>query len=396
MVKMLEFRASWRLTVQKLLGMLVRVLGVIVFSVAGMLKSVAVWLGISSPRPVSGPVICIAAGARGWKNIEFQEISQSAREYAGDGRVIELVVQSKRTYLGQVWSALVESEVTHYFFDPRTGSQNFLGSFFEPVVLAIMFAFRGVTPIGYCTDISERRPRLQVAFVTARTGACVCFMDAVAVRRIFPHERIVGPSIMPFSLETFERLSVLRNSSSSRPKKLVSFVGSLYEPRTTTLSQIRSALEKNDISLDLPTRKMGEPRGSDDSYWESLSGSEIQVTTTSQIRDAFKDMAEVNQLVYRATEALVSGAALVIEEVPGMTTFFQDRVHLYSFSTPQEAASIVQELLEDRKKLATVKLAGQQKIEEIIRGQVFWRSVDAALGESVIQKSQSAEGASLL
>ena len=97
MVKMLEFRASWRLTVQKLLGMLVRVLGVIVFSVAGMLKSVAVWLGISSPRPVSGPVICIAAGARGWKNIEFQEISQSAREYAGDGRVIELVVQSKRT-----------------------------------------------------------------------------------------------------------------------------------------------------------------------------------------------------------------------------------------------------------------------------------------------------------
>ena len=194
---MLEFRASWRLSVQKLLGMLVRVLGVIVFSLAGMLRSVAVWMGISIPRPMSGPVICIAAGARGWASIEFQEISQSAREYAGDGRVIELVVQSQETYLGQVWRALVDSEVTHYFFDPRTGSQNFLGSVFQSLVIAIMFAFRGVTPIGYCTDISERQPRLQVAFVTARSGACVCFMDAVAIRQIFPHERIVGPSIMP-------------------------------------------------------------------------------------------------------------------------------------------------------------------------------------------------------
>ena len=392
---MREFRVSFRLTVQKLLGMLVRVLGVIVFSVAGTLKSVAVRLGISVPRPMSGPVICIAAGARGWKNIEFQEISQSAREYAGDGRVIELVVQSQRTYLGQVWRALVDSEVTHYFFDPRTGSQNFLGSFFESLVFAIMFAFRGVTPIGYCTDISERRPRLQVAFLTASTGACVCFMDAVVLRRIFPHQRVVGPSIMPFSVKTFERLSKLRNATSSQPKKLVSFVGSLYEPRTTTLSQIRSALEKNGITFDLSKRKMGEPRGSEDSYWESLSASEIQVTTTSQTLDTVKDMAEVNQLVYRATEALVCGAALVIEEVEGMSAFFQDRVELYSFSTPREAASIVKELLEDGSKLAAVKLAGHQKIEEIIRGEMFWKSVDGVLGEFPIRRNLSGEGISL-
>ena len=392
---MREVRISYQHTSQKLLAILVRVLGVIIFGVVGALKSMAKWLGNSSPRPMSGTLICIAAGVRGWESIEFQEISQSAREYAGDGGVIELVVQSPRTYLGQLWRALGGSEVTHYFFDPRTGSQDILGSFFQTLVIGIMFAFRGVTPIGYCTDISERQWRLQVAFVTALKGVCVCFMDAVALRRIFPHQRVVGPSIMPFSVKTFERLSKLRNSTSSQPKKLVSFVGSLYEPRTTKLFQIRNALEKNGIAFDVSTRKMGEQKGPEDSYWESLSGSEIQVTTTSQLRHRGADMSEVNQLVYRATEALVCGAALVIEEVEGMSAFFQDRVELYSFSTPGEAASIVKELLEDGSKLAAVKLAGHQKIEEIIRGEMFWKSVDGALGEFSIRRSLSGEGISL-
>jgi len=372
---------------QQSLGILVRVLGVIIFGTVGMLKIMAMSLGISNTRPIPGTLICIAAGVRGWESIEFQEISQSAREYAGEGRVIELVVRSQRTYLGQVWRTLVSSEVTHYFFDPRTGSQNFLGSFFQSLVIGTMLAFRGVTPIGYCTDVSERQWRLQIAFVTARKGVCVCFMDAVALARMFPHRRVIGPSIMPFSLKTFERVSALRHDYSSRPKKLVSFVGSLYEPRTTTLAQIRNALEKDGISFDVSTRKMGEPKGPEDSYWESLSGSEIQVTTTSQLRHRGADMSEVNQLVYRATEALVCGAALVIEEVEGMSAHFQDGVHLYSFSTPEGAVAIVKKLLADSSKLAAVKVAGQQKIEEIIRGQVFWKTIDAVLGQLSVQKS---------
>ena len=372
---------------QNSLGMLVRVLGVIIFGAVGMLKTMAVSLGLLKTRPIPGTLICIAAGVRGWESIEFQEISQSAREYAGGGRVIELAVRSQRTYLSQVWRALVDSEVTHYFFDPRTGSQNFFGSFFQTLVVGTMLALRGVTPIGYCTDVSERQWRLQLAFVTARKGVCVCFMDASALSRMFPHRRVIGPSIMPFSLKTFERVSALRHDSRSQPKKLVSFVGSLYEPKTTTLAQIRNALEKDGISFDVSTRKMGEPKGPEDSYWESLSGSEIQVTTTSQLRHRGADMSEVNQLVYRATEALVCGAALVIEEVEGMSAHFQDGVHLYSFSTPQGAVAIVKKLLADSSKLAAVKVAGQQKIEEIIRGQVFWKTIDAALGQLSVQKS---------
>jgi hypothetical protein len=192
---------------------------------------------------------------------------------------------------------------------------------------------------------------------------------------------------MPFSLKTFERVSALRHDSHSQRKKLVSFVGSLYEPRTTTLFQIQRELEKDGIIFNVSTRNLGEPKGPEDSYWESLSGSEIQVTTTSQLRHRGADMSEVNQLVYRATEALVCGAALVIEEVEGMSAHFQDGLHLYSFTTPEEAVAIVKKLLADRSQLADVKLAGQQKIEEIIRGQVFWKTIDATLGPLSVRKS---------
>jgi hypothetical protein len=70
-----------------------------------------------------------------------------------------------------------------------------------------------------------------------------------------------------------------------------------------------------------------------------------------------------------------------------MSAHFQDGVHLYSFSTPQGAVAIVKKLLADSSKLAAVKVAGQQKIEEIIRGQVFWKTIDAALGQLSVRQS---------
>jgi hypothetical protein len=325
-------------------------------------------------------VVCIEAGSRGWESIEFQEISQSAREYAGEGAVIELVIESPRTYLGQVRKTFAKSEVTHYFYDPRTGSQNFFPSLWQSLILGTMLTLMDIVPIGYGTNISERQWRLQLAIVTAKKGVCVCFMDASALSRIFPHRRIVGPSIMPFSLKTFERISTLRPESNSQQKKPASFVGSLYEPRTTTLSQIKEGLDKRGISFEVSTRNLGERKGPEESYWEALSGAEIQITTTSQLRLRGTDMSEVNQLVFRSTEALVCGAALVIEAVEGMGIHFQDGLHLYSFSTPDEAVAIVEKLLRDKAQLASVQLAGHQKIEEVIRSQLFWRTVDVALG----------------
>ena len=370
-----------RNTFQKLLGILVWASGVLIFGAVSAIKVVLRPLGFSNSHRVSGPVICVVAGVKGWESIEFREISQSAREYLGKEHVVELSVRSSRDYLRQVWRALADFEVTHYLFDPRTGSQSVVGASFQAAAIGIMLAVRGITPIGYCTDVSHRRWRLQVIFLTALNGVCVCFMDTAALRRIFPHRRIVGPSIMPFSIETFERVTLMAGNRAGRGKRLVSFAGSLYEPRTTMLFQIREALENDGVSFDISTRKLGEPKGPEDSYWAALSGSEIQVTTTSQIRHRGADLSEVNQLVYRATEALVCGAALIIEATPGIGAFFQDGVHICCFSSAEEAASIAKQLLADRSKLANIQRAGHRRIEELIRDQDFWVTVDETLGQ---------------
>ena len=384
---MCRSRANWPYALQKMLGMLALALGAVIFGPVATVRKLLVSIRILRKGQASRAVVCIAAGEKGWEAIEFQELSRSAREYLGEQRVVELVVSSPRTYLRQVWRVLADSEVSHYLFDPRTGSQEFLASYFQSLAIGTMLAYRGVIPIAYCTDISWRNWRLQVALVTAISGVCVCFMDSLKLHRIFPHQRVVGPSIMPFSLETFEKVSALRSASSVRNKELVSFVGSLYEPRTTTLFKIRRLLAEDGIRFHVATRKMGEPRGPNVAYWEALSGSEVQVTTSSQVFEVGRDMAEVNQLVYRVTESLVCGAALVIEDVEGISAFFEDRVHLYCYKNPEEAVSIIKELLADRRKLSAVKLAGQQRIEEIIRGQIFWRTIDSALGEFSMQKS---------
>lgn len=383
---MLSYRKNWPFVLQKIIGILVRTLGAVIFGLTGALSNLFMSVGVLRKRQATGAILCIAAGARGWEAIEFQELSRSAREYLGEQRVVEVVVSSPATYLTQVCRALTDSEVTHYLFDPRTGSQKSIASYFQSLAIGTMLAYRGVIPIAYCTDISERNWRLQVALVTATTGVCVCFMDSVELSRIFPHRRVIGPSIMPFSVETFEKVSALRRGSKLRNPGLVSFVGSLYEPRTTTLLKIQSLLAEIGIRFDVSTRKMGEPKAPENTYWEALTGSHIQLTTTSQIRHSGADMSEVNQLVYRATETLVCGAALVIEEVKGMSTFFQDKEHLYSFTTPEEAVSIIRALLSDRSKLSGVKLAGHRKIEEIVRGQIFWRTIDSALGEFSMQR----------
>ena len=81
----------------------------------------------------------------------------------------------------------------------------------------------------------------------------------------------------------------------------------------------------------------------------------------------------------------------MIEDVEGMSDFFRDGVHLFSFGTPEGAAMIIVDLLADRSKLASVKMQGQKKIEEIIRGQIFWKTINASLGELPLRQSPNGE-----
>jgi hypothetical protein len=337
-----------------------------------------VWVGVLKKRH-RGTLLAIEAGPKGWESIEFQEISQSAREYVGDDRVVSLVIQSGYGYLRQVRQHLLNTEATHYFYDPRTASQRPLAAVLQALGLLFLLSIFGVEPIGYGTDIGIRRHRRQLAIVTARQGVVVCFMRAATLQRDFPHSRIVGPSLMPFSLATFEDISRVLKQAGGRREYPVSFVGSLYEPRTSVLMAVQKGLSEGGVHLEIVGRKPGFPRAPDSQYWQTFVSSEISITTTGQVFGAGLDFAQENQLVYRTTEALVCGSVLLVEHVEGFERYFENGSHLFTFGTPQQAVAIIQDLLGNKSKLRVTQEAGRKRIEELVKGQVFWKTLDSVL-----------------
>ena len=328
----------------------------------------------------SSSVLCIEAGLRGWQSIEFQELAQSGREFIGDEGVYLVSIDPAKGYVRQVFETLRSTRPTHYLYDPRTGSQHPIIGFLQVAAILAAFELFDVVPIGYGTDISLRPHRAQIALITARRGVCVCFMSANRVRAMFPHQRVVGPALMPLSRRTFQRIQEIAKEFRNRsPGNNVSFVGSIYEPRMTLLTTIQKGLAERGIGLEIMGRVPGGERIQDVEYWERLIRSKVTLTTTGQVRGRNMDYSFVNQVVYRVTEALASGAALVVEKADGMNKFFDNGTHLLEFSYPEQAVDQIESLLSDPKKLESIRVQGRERVGMLIEKQTFWTEINLAL-----------------
>jgi len=332
-------------------------------------------------------LLCIEAGSKGWESIEFQELAQSAREYMGPSTVLKLEIEAGRSYLFQVLRCLSKSRPTHYLYDPRTGSQHAFVGALQALAIGILLTIFGVVPIGYGTDISVRTHRMQLAVVTAARGVCVCFIELKEFRAFFPHGRVVGPSLMPFSVATLDDITSRIPDRKREAKHKVSFVGSLYEPRTSVLENVERGLEDLGIRLHIIGRQQGGPRTPDSEYWDVFIDSDISITTTAQINRLGMDFTHLKQLVYRATEALVCGSVLVIEDVGGIGEYFEDGKHLRLFKTPEDAVQVIYGLLKEGSRLEELRSSGRRRIEELIREKVFWKKIDSCLDNSLSQQT---------
>ncbi len=325
-------------------------------------------------------VLCIEAGIKGWESIEFQELAQSGREFIGDGDVALVSIDPAKGYVRQVFQALRSTPPTHYLYDPRTGSQRPFVGFLQVAAILAVFELFDVVPIGYGTDISFRPHRAQIALITARRGVCVCFMSASRVRAMFPHQRVVGPALMPLSRRTFEQIQKTAEKYRNRSTgHYVSFVGSMYEPRSTLLTAIQRGLAERGIGLEIVGRVPGGQRIPDVEYWERLIHSTVTLTTTSQVRGRKMDYSSVNQVVYRVTEALACGAALVVEEADGMNKFFDNGTHILEFSGSEQAVQQIESLLSDPRRLESIRAQGRERIGILIERQTFWTEINSAL-----------------
>lgn len=326
-------------------------------------------------------VLCIEAGVRGWDSIEFKELYSSACEYLGNDRVHKVQIRKDESYLNQVKMALKGVRSSHYLYDPRTGSQKWYIGLWQAFNIAFLLHLHGVIPIVLLADLAVRTWRAQSAIVTAKRGTVIAFVSAKEISPIFPHRRLVAPSLMPLSETTMAFLDALFEKRPQSPPRKALFAGSLYEPRTTILREIADNLGSRGFSLEIRGRQMGSPRFPDLDYWSMLSHELIIVTTADQVDESAKDWKWIKQMIYRYLEVMASGALLVAPEVPGVRRYFVPGEHFVSFTSPAHASEVIEYFLINEAERAAIAQKGRARAKALVAARSFWVGVDIGLGK---------------
>ena len=351
-------------------------------SICGVVWSIATIAGrlgaLFRAEPSDRPAICIEAGARGWELIEYQEIQQSASEFFGPKAVIRHEVTDRRRYVSECRAVVRDLRPHHYWVDPRSGAQEPLRAFVQSLALSVILAWYDVTPIAWLADGPNRVWRLQAEMLTAKAGACLVFMHPRLGGIRFAHRRILGPCIFPLSLVTLRRLQAQRLQVRVRTDPVVSFVGSLYEPRRSRLLELRDLLARRGVNLRLIAPELTGRRLTNEEYWDELLQSDILVTTADHVESDSHDPVREPHFVFRYTEALAAGAALVAPFVRGTEHLVRfDRDYL-AFDSLAEAAERVAELCSDADRRTEVAQSGQRSMSRLVEDGWFWSSVTSA------------------
>lgn len=326
--------------------------------------------------------LAIAAGPRGWELIEYQELHRSAAEYFGAPHVVKLEVTPGRSITSLLKEFIETERPTHYYFDPRSGSQAPLKGIWESLQIGKILNRAGVTPICALTDFPVRVWRLQCAIVSARHGVVTTLMDPALALDFFPHSRLIGP--MPFSLSRATLIELQARRGGTQGKRSgrtrdVAFIGSLYEPRKTTIDLISSGLGKRGIPVAMLSRNSEGLRFSNEEYWSTLQETRIVLSTSSQISGTHTDFDHSNHLIYRFLEVTAAGSVLAIQPAPGVEQFFTPDVDFISYRTPDEAIEKIAMALSRPGALEEMARCGFEKARGIVESHYFWSTVIAAL-----------------
>lgn len=340
--------------------------------------------GNSLPRK-DFPVLCLESGIKGWELIEYKELLASAKEYVGNESVRKIAIDRSQAYVAQVRRAISENQPTHYVYDSRTGSESAWTGLWQSFQLAVLFQMNDVVPICVLTDLPVRAWRTQTAVVSARRGVVVSLMSPRDVTNLYPHRRIIGPTVMPFSRATMKMLKTLDAEFQDRflHKSLI-FTGSLYEPRTTLLECVRAGLGKRGIVLEMKGRELGSRKFSDEDYWGRLASAAMVITTADQIHAAHTDWTGLPHLIYRYLEVPLAGSVLVAQEVPALGRYLQADVHYLSYRTADEAIEKITHYWSRPDELRRIAQAGAERARAIVEAGLYWVAIDTALGQDAM------------
>ena len=325
--------------------------------------------------------LCIEAGENGWKLIELNELYLSASEYVNTENVQKVSIKKNENYLNQIKKAIQLYKPTHYIYDARTGSQNWFIGMIQAFRIAILFQVNGIVPVCILTDLPVRSWRRQTSMVSAKRGVVISLMSPKDIHSIFPHSRIIGPLLMPFSKARLNYLSELSTKNRNSETTSCIFVGSLYEPRTTILKEISEGLNKKGITLEIKGRELGTKKPSEDQYWTRLMDASIVITTADQIESKDSDWTWIPHLIYRYLEVPIAGSLLVAQEVPSLSRYFSPGIHYVKYDSINDAIEKITYYMENKEEMDQITKCGFEKATNIVKSNLYWVVIDNALGK---------------
>jgi hypothetical protein len=335
-----------------------------------------------------GSVLAIESGCKGWGLIEYEELLASAEEFFESENVVKVTIESPKSYLSTVKMALNDERITHYFFDPRTGSQNIFLSLMQTFLLAVMLQRRGIIPIARITDLPFIRWRYQCILLTSINGVCVTVMSRKSIGRRIPHDRIVGPALMALSKSRLTKLVSERQKFDPTTNPLVVFVGAMYEPRASFITELKKELNDRSIEIQLFTRELGEQRSTSEIYWNRLLTADIVFTTAFVLYERGMEHNDELHLGYRYAEACAAGALLVAQNVDGLESVLVSGRDFLSYESVIDAANQIEKACKDKKLLSEIAKNGTAAITREVMGDTYWLNIDKVLGNTGFVKSK--------
>lgn len=339
----------------------------------------SVWTGRSRNKGRAS-LLAVESGEMGWALIEYEELLKSANEYLGPSKVIKIAISERKNYIWEVRELLSVQPVTHYLYDPRTGSQGWIKGLVEVFSLVVLFAQYRVIPIARLSDFPHRRWRFLCATLTSSKGICSTLMASTQMKGYFPHRRLIGPMMMALSNTTVLRLIEVKSLLQSNEYPRAIFTGALYEPRTSFLDKVKECLRLRGLELEMHTRELGSERDSNISYWQRLLAADIVLTTADQSIGPGKEIIDITHMVYRYSEVLAAGAMLLAPLVPGIEKYFRPGVDFIVYTDWIDAANKIEYYLGAHSERRGIALSGSARLSELTQSHSYWRTIDFALG----------------
>ena len=188
--------------------------------------------------------------------------------------------------------------------------------------------------------------------------------------------RITGPHLMPISKATLRQMKKIDEDKclSAEDFLVLKFRGTLYPTRVRFFETLNQNLENSDSKIRVQIEGKSESEISSDNYWKTLAANKICITTTFQyvFGGYHTNRTEINQMIFRISEALAAGNLLFVEHYPGISKYFIPGVDFIEFSDPADLAAKLIYFSTNTREAQRIRKSGQMSMSKKIENSIFW------------------------